>query len=122
MFQAERNTEERKPVGEVGRAVERIHIPSIGMIQTRTGSLFAINAMLGKALAKPAYDEFFRCPVGLGYQVDVALIFRGDAAVEIAVEQFAGLQGYGDGSGGEAEIELRGKFLQRTPLASPPGL
>ena len=34
MFQAERNVEEGKAVSEVGRAVERIHIPPICMLQS----------------------------------------------------------------------------------------
>ena len=91
VFEAERNTEEGKAVGEIRRAVERIDIPSIGALEARAGALFAINAVLGKLLVEPAYDEFFRCPIGFGHQVYIAFIFRGDAAVEIATEEFAGL-------------------------------
>ena len=119
MFQAQGNTEERKAMGKVCGAVERINIPSIGVIQTGTGSFFAINSMSRKALAKPTYDKFLRCPVGLGYQVYVTLVFSGNATVEIATEHFAGLQRNGGCSGGKTEIELRGEVLQRAPLVSP---
>ncbi len=118
MLEAERNIEERKAVGKIRRAVERIDIPPIGALQAGTGSLFAKNAMIGKSLAEPAYDKFFRGPIGFGHQIYVAFIFRGDAALEVATEEFAGLQGNVRCTGGETKIKLLRKvFQRRTSLA-----
>ncbi len=106
MLQAERNIEEGKAVGEIGGAVERIDIPPIGPLQAGAGSLFAINAVFGKLLAEPAYDEFFRCPIGFGHQVDIAFVFGGDTALEVATKQLAGLQRNTRCARGKTKIQL----------------
>ncbi len=119
MFETQRNIEERKAVGEIGGAVERIDIPPVSALQAGAGSLFAIDAVIGKLLTEPADDEFFRCPVGFGHQVYVAFIFRGHAAIEVAAKQFAGLQSNARCAGGKTKIQLLRKVLQRALLSSP---
>ncbi len=50
MLEAQRNIEERKAVGKIGRAVERVDIPPIGALEAGAGSLFAEDAVIGKLL------------------------------------------------------------------------
>ena len=121
MLQAQRNIEEREAVGEIGRAVERVDIPTVRSLKPGASSLFAKNAMIGKPLVQPAYDEFFRCPIGFGHQVHIAFVFRGDAALEVATQEFAGLHSNIRCAGGKTKIKLRGEILQGTLLSTPLG-
>ena len=89
MLQAERDIKKWEAVGEVGGAVQRVDIPAICPVQSGANSLFAKNTVLGKLLAQPLYDKFFRGPVGFGNQVDIAFILRGHAALEVSAKQFA---------------------------------
>ena len=120
MFQAQRNIEEGKAVGEIGGAVERIDIPPVSALQAGACSLFAKNAVIGKLFTQPADDEFFRSPIGFGHQVYIAFIFRGHAAIEVAAKQFAGLQCDAGCAGGKTKIQLRGKVAQRALLSTKP--
>ena len=81
----------------------------------------AKDAVIGEPLVQPAYDEFFRCPIGFGHQVHIALIFRDDAALEVATQEFAGLRSNIRCAGGKTKIKLRGEILQGTLLSTPLG-
>ena len=120
MFQAQRDIEEGKAVGEIGGAVERIDIPPVSALQAGACSLFAKNAVIGKLFIQAADDEFFRSPIGFGHQVYVALIFGGHAAIEVTAKQFAGLQRDAGCSGGKTKIQLRRKVAQRALLSTKP--
>ena len=106
-------------MGKISRAIKRVDIPPVGALEARAGSLFAKNAMIGKLLAEPADDEFFRCPIGFGHQIYIAFVFRGDAAFEVATKKLTGLQGNVCCAGCETQIKLLGKVFQGAILSAP---
>ena len=120
MFEAQRDIEEGKAVGEVGGAIEWIDIPPVCALQAGACSFLAINAVVGKLFAQPADDEFLRCPIGFGHQVYIAFILGGHAAIEVAAKKLAGLQGNHSCSGGKTQIQLLRKIAQRALLSTRP--
>ena len=119
MLEAQRNIEERKAVGKISRAIERVDIPPVGALEAGAGSLFAEDAVIGKLLVEPADDEFFRGPIGFGHQVYIAFVFRGDAAFEVSTKKLAGLKGNVCCAGRETQIKLPGKVFQGAILSAP---
>ena len=91
MLEPQRNVKERKAVGKIRRAIERVDIPPVGALEAGAGSLFAEDAVLGKYLVEPADDKFFRGSIGFGDQIYIAFVFRNDAAFEVSTKKFAGL-------------------------------
>src|ERR1035437_2363869 len=59
LFEAHRNAELRKPVREVGGAVQRVHVPAELPLHAIPCAFFAVNSMLGKRLAEPLPDQLF---------------------------------------------------------------
>ena len=93
-------------MGEVGGAVERIDVPAELAVEALAGSLFAVDAVLGKGRAQPAADESFAGAVGFGDQVDVALVLGAHATVVEVAQQGSGLAGDGF-CGGEKARRMR---------------
>src|ERR1700761_780604 len=56
MLEPKRYVEKGKAVGEIRRAIERIHIPAVRALEPGAGSLFSENAMLGELLVEPVDD------------------------------------------------------------------
>jgi len=118
MFEAEGHIKEGKAVGKIGGAVEWIDIPAIGAIETGAGAFFAKDPVIGKLLVEPANDELFRSAIGLGYQVNIAFVFRGNTAVEITAQEFAGLERNARCAGRKTKIKLRWKVAQGALLTT----
>jgi hypothetical protein len=74
VLQPHRNAELRKPVSEVGRPVQRVHVPAELAFHPLARALFAVDSVLGKRLAQPAADQLLHRAVGHGHQVYVALV------------------------------------------------
>ena len=75
MFETHLNAELRKTVREVGRSIQRIDIPAIFPLQAVTGSLFAVDPVIGKNLAEARANQLFGRPVGDSHHIDVAFVF-----------------------------------------------
>src|ERR1700677_2664856 len=120
MFEAQRDIEEGKAVGEIGGAIKRIDIPTVTALQAGACSFLAIDAVIGKLLTEPADDQFFRSPIGFGYQVYIAFIFRDHAPIEVAAKKFSGLQGDACRCAGKTKIQLLRKVAQRAILSPRP--
>ena len=118
MFQAQRDIEEGKAVGEIGGAVKRIDIPPVCALQAGACSFFSIDAVIGKLFTEPADDEFFRCAIGFGHQVYIAFIFGGHAAIEVTPKKFPGFKYDAGCAGGKTKVQLLRKVAQRALLST----
>jgi hypothetical protein len=103
MLEAHGDAENREAVGEVGGAVERIDVPAVGLVESRAGALFAVDAVLGEGGGEAVEDELFAGAVGLGNEIDIGFVFGSHAACVEVAEQCAGFEG--DGSSFMEEIE-----------------
>ena len=121
MLEPQRNVEERKAVGKISRAIERVDIPPVGALEAGAGSLFAEDAMIRKLLADPADDKFLRGSIGFGHQIYIALVLRGDAAFEVSTKKLAGFPGNVCCAGCKTLIKLRGKVFQGAIFSAPLG-
>ncbi len=91
VLQPHRNAELGKAVGEVGCAVQRVHIPPVFGFETLARALFAVHAVARKNLGQSRANELFAGAVGHGHKVHVALVFRFHAAGKIVAQQRARL-------------------------------
>ena len=69
-------------MGEVGGAVQRIHVPAELPFQPVPRTLFAIDAMFGEDLAESLADQLLGSTIGHGDQIHIALIFGFDTLNE----------------------------------------
>ena len=90
MFQPQRDVEHGEAVGEIGGAVQRIHVPAVFGGALVAAAFFGHDAVRGKVGAQALDDQLFAGAVGLGHQVEIALELEGDAALEIVGQQRAG--------------------------------
>ena len=73
--QRDRNAEDGIAMRKVRGAVERIDEPAILGVEVRPGAFFAQDAEFRPARSQSLGDEFFRSAIGLGDQVNIALVF-----------------------------------------------
>ena len=108
---------------EVCGSVERIDIPTVFVIEARSSSLFTKDAVVRKNFVQALNDEFFRRAVSLGDEIDIALVFGGDAPPLKITQQRAGFFGNLRGCGSKDKIGLCGhdgsSASLRAPLRSP---
>jgi hypothetical protein len=115
-LEADRHAKERKAVGVVGRAIERIDDPAVARVAAgvRT-ALFAQDGMRRKCRQNRAQDLALALQVDVGDDVDGTLVADLVDRVDPAAQQLAGGRGGLDRDrSGVAEIELgRGLGAQR---------
>ena len=75
---------------EVGGAVERIDVPAVVGFGLAARAFLADDAVLRPARLQTFDNQFFGGAIGLGHQVDVALVLDGDAPREVAHQKRAG--------------------------------
>jgi len=85
------HAEVRDVMREVHRAIQRIDDPTVGPIGPQPGRLFGKNCVIGIATADAVEDVVFGCTVGVGHQVDGALVGDREALGIGALEQLAAL-------------------------------
>src|SRR5439155_26751839 len=59
------NGEARIAVGEIGGAVERVHIPAKAGVQGLAAAFFGMAGVMGEEFLQMTDDKFFRTAVGL---------------------------------------------------------
>ena len=91
MLQPQDNAEGRKAMGEVGGAVERIDVPAVLALHLVAGSLFAVDAVGGKGRLQLLANQLLAGAVGLGDEIDVALVLGGYTLFVKLPEQSTGL-------------------------------
>src|SRR5581483_8519494 len=83
---------------EVGGSVERVHIPAVSGAAGMAAAFFSDDGVLRKAFGQPPDDERFGGAVGLGDNVNFALVFHTNAAVIVGQQQGARLASDSGGS------------------------
>jgi hypothetical protein len=69
-----RDAKERVPVREVGRAVDRVHVPYVTPLSA-LGPFLTHDPVLGEGLGQASADQLLTAKVVLGHQVDATLSF-----------------------------------------------
>ena len=93
--QCNRDSETRITVGEIRRAVERVHVPAVARARGAFGemlvsaALFADDGVRRKMSAQAADHAFFRAAVGLRDEVHFAFIGDGRRMVEFGKQNGA---------------------------------
>ena len=77
-------------MGEIGGAVERIHIPAVIGTGLLAAALFAHDVVLGETAAQPLDDQRFRAAVRFGDDVRGALVVDLVRTIRELREQRAG--------------------------------
>ena len=67
---------------EVGGAIERINVPAIFAAGLGTRALFAEDVVLRPAFSDPRRNQLLRLTVGLGDQINIALIVNVNRLVQ----------------------------------------
>src|SRR6201996_6775295 len=62
-------------------------------LQPAARSLFAVDPMLRERRAQPLRDQLLASPVGLGHDIDVALVLRVHPAMKVLTQQRSRLAG-----------------------------
>src|SRR6185312_7754343 len=92
MLQPHGDAEDGEGMGEVRGAVQRIDVPAVLGLEAVARAFFAEDAVAGKASADALDDQLFGGAVGFSDEVNVALVFGNNAALEEAAQQGSGFE------------------------------
>lgn len=95
--ECDRDAEAGIAMGEICGAVERVHVPAIFGVVITAETFFGGDSVGGEIFREAIDDGLFAAFVGLGDEVDVALVFYFRRAGVLFAKNFSGIEGGFDG-------------------------